>query len=153
MTFSLVRPPPELQGGAGIAAPLTEGAKDVHLPNVDLHLCRVLLCLLQLDNYYPVLLAVPPPIVINHKVVNCVAMLENCGSSRAFPLDAHHLRCSPNTLVLGSYFLGKHLLSNVVVSDNAIVGGGVGVPYNRSQDLLGVAQQIDGALPRDGHSI
>jgi hypothetical protein len=91
-----------------------------------------------------------PPVQINLNLVNRVVVLENCGR---FPLDMHHLQCSPNTHVLGSNFLGKHLLGNVVVRDNAMVRGGVGVPHNCSQDLFGVAHQLDGVLPQDGHSI
>jgi hypothetical protein len=49
----------------------------------------------------------------------------------------------PKKLVVGSNFFGNHLLGNVVVGDDdTMVGGGVGVPHDRGQDLIGKAHQL-----------
>ena len=86
-------------------------------------------------------------------VLDWVVTLEDGPSARALPLDAHNLRCNPKKLVLGAYLLLLHLLHNIIVGNGSVARGFVSIFQDSLQDLLGVADAVDGVLPRDRHSV
>jgi hypothetical protein len=56
-------------------------------------------------------------------------------------------------MVLGAYILALHLLRDVIVGDGAVARGNVFAPQDGLEDLLGKADAMDGARPRDGLSV
>ena len=63
----------------------------------------------------------PPPARVDIDVVDDAA-LGNCGSARAFPLEAHHLWCTPIKLAIRMHLLLLYLLRDIIVGDDVMVG-------------------------------
>ena len=109
-------------------AALAERAKEADLPSVNLCLrLRTLLRPLHLDDEDRVALSVLPSFRVDDDVLDWVVALEDRGSARALPLEAHNLRCAPKKLVLGAHLLILHLLRDVIVGDGAVARGGVAI--------------------------
>ena len=60
-----------------------------------------------------------------------------------------HLQCTPKLLVLGEHLLVLHLLCHIIIGDDAMAGGGVGIFQDELEDVLGEADILDSALPQD----
>ena len=66
-----------------------------------------------------------------------------------------HLQCTPKLLVLGEHLhlLVLHLLCHIIIGDDAMAGGGVGIFQDELEDVLGEADRLDSTLPQDRLSI